>query len=359
MSDVQVEAHPEVSYKDLRHVKNIGSGSFGRVTLAQHIDTGKYYAVKAMSKRKIIALRQVAHINNECNILRAIKSPFIIRQYGAYQDDKNVYIILDFIQGGELFYHLRRYNKFPLQVVKFFAVEILLALGYLHGMGIAYRDLKLENVLIDNTGHIKLADLGFAKRLVEKNADGDTVSQLTFSIVGTPEYLAPEIIRSTGHDMSADWWAFGILIYEMLTGSPPFFDDNPDMTCKKILGGKISFASGFDKTAKDLIVRLLNPDKTRRLGASINNGTADIMKHAFFSGVNWSWFEKKVVKAPIVPKLTDPADTANYEDYLDENGNFEEEEIDYENLGTDATEMGLAEIPETQEEIDALFADFK
>ena len=159
-----------------------------------------------------------------------------------------MYIILEFVAGGELFYHLRRFEKFPIEVTRFYLAELACALGYLHdALGTIYRDLKPENVLLDKKGHIKLADFGFAKQ----------TKQLTFTLLGTPEYIAPELIKQTGHHKSADWWSFGVFAFELAVGRPPFYDEDVNLLYNKILQNKCVFPPGFDSDLRDLIEKLL------------------------------------------------------------------------------------------------------
>jgi len=333
-------------FSDFEPVGKIGSGSFGNVSLVRYKPSGALFACKQMSKRKIIALRQVEHVNNERAILAMVSSPFIVRQHACFQDDSSIYLIMDFIQGGELFFYLRKYTKFPVEVVKFYAAELVLALDYLHQRNIIYRDLKPENILLDKTGHVKLTDLGFARSL--KGA-------MAFTMCGTPEYMAPEIIKQTGHDKAVDWWALGVLIYEMLCGYPPFYDETPDAVCKKILAGKISFPKAVDRVAIDLILRLLNPDKNKRLGSAPQTGGADVKRHPFFNGVNWGMFERRMVRPPIIPKVSSVTDTKNYADYQDSD---EPEPFDYETIGDRGVEAGLAPVPSSQQEVDQAFLAF-
>ncbi|TNJ26996.1 Kinase, AGC PKA [Giardia muris] len=351
------DAADEITLSTLEHIRNVSSGSFGRVSLRRHIATGEYYAVKSISKRKLIALQQVTHVRDECMLLASLDSPFIVKQHALLQDDRNIHIVLDFIQGGELFYHLRRRNKFPPEVAKFYAAEVLMAIGHMHKQGIVYRDLKLENILLDRKGHVKIVDLGFAKRIVDPSDDGEEMARLCFSIVGTPEYLPPETIRSTGHDMSADWWAFGILLYEMIVGRPPFYNETPELLYREILQGRLEFPPNFPTVAADLVKRLLDPDKAKRLGSSLTTGTEDVMKHPFFSNIDWKWFARQEVRTPITPKIKDPTDTAYYKDYLDENGDFEPEDFDFDGPAP-PPDLGFAEVPHTQEDVDAFFKDY-
>ena len=176
-----------------------------------------------------------------------------------------------FIGGGELFTYLRRAPYFSVSTSLFFSAEIISALSYLHSLNIVYRDLKPENILLDREGHVVITDFGFAKRVPDR----------TWTLCGTPEYLAPEIIQSKGHNKAVDWWALGILIYEMLAGYPPFFDDNTFVIYQKILAGRIEWPKNLDKVAKDLIKKLLVKDRTRRLG-SMKGGAEDIKNHRFY-----------------------------------------------------------------------------
>jgi serine/threonine protein kinase len=282
----------------------LGTGTFGRVYLIRHKSTGKYYAMKTLKKSEVVRLKQVEHINSEKQILSTIRHPFIVTLYRSFQDEKYLYMLEEYVIGGEMFSHLRRAGRFSNEVTRFYAAEIVLALEYLHSLNIVYRDLKPENLLIDHQGHIKITDFGFAKRVEDR----------TWTLCGTPEYLAPEIIQSKGHGKAVDWWALGILIFEMLAGYPPFFDDNPFGIYEKILGGRITFPSHFDPNAKDLIRKLLAADRTRRLG-NLKGGAADVKNHKWFKGVDWEALYHKRVPAPIIPEVEHEGDTSHFEKY--------------------------------------------
>ncbi|KAF8948556.1 hypothetical protein BGZ52_006786, partial [Haplosporangium bisporale] len=212
--------------------------------------------MKVLKKFEVVRLKQVEHINSEKQILSQVHFPFIVNLFTTFQDDRNLYMLLEYVIGGELFSHLRKAGRFTNDMTRFYAAEIVLAIEYLHARDIIYRDLKPENLLLDSSGHIKITDFGFAKRVEDR----------TWTLCGTPEYLAPEIIQSKGHGKAVDWWALGILIFEMLAGYPPFFDDNPFGIYEKILAGRIYFPSHIDSAAKDLIKKLLTADRTKRLG---------------------------------------------------------------------------------------------
>ncbi|KAK4290253.1 hypothetical protein Pmani_036833 [Petrolisthes manimaculis] len=264
--------------------------------------------MKILAISDIIRLKQIEHVKNEKNILRQVVHPFIIEMHWHYRDDRFLYMLFEYVCGGELFAYLRNAGKFPLTSAVFYAAEIVSALEYLHSLSIVYRDLKPENLLLDKNGHLKITDFGFAKKLTDR----------TWTLCGTPEYLAPEIIQSKGHNKAVDWWALGILIYEMLAGYPPFFDDNPFGIYEKILGGRVEWPRHLDATAKDLIKKLLTQDRTKRLG-NMKNGAEDIKRHRLFKNTDWDDVYDKKLKPPIVPKVSYDGDTRNFDDYPENN----------------------------------------
>jgi protein kinase A len=284
--------------------ETLGTGTFGRVRLCKHKASGKYVAIKCLKKAEILRMKQVEHIMAEKTILSEVRHPFIVNMLKTFQDEKRLYIVLEYVCGGEVFTHLRKAGKFPNDVGKFYSAEIVLAFDHLHTMNIIYRDLKPENLLLDQGGHIKITDFGFAKKVPER----------TFTLCGTPEYLAPEIIQSKGHGRAVDWWALGILIYEMLVGYPPFFDESPFRIYEKILEGKIQFPKWVDARAKDLIKGLLTTDHTKRLG-TLKRGVADIKGHKWYSGVDWDVLMAKKIPAPIPVRVQADGDSRYFERY--------------------------------------------
>lgn len=291
---------------DFDMLDTLGTGSFGRVRLCKYLQTGKFYALKILKKSEVIYLKQVDHIKTEKQILESISHPFIVNLAGSFQDEKNLYLLMEYVIGGEFFSHLRRAGRFPNDTARFYAAEIVLAFEHLHSLSTVYRDLKPENLLLDSSGHVKITDFGFAKQ----------VEYRTWTLCGTPEYLAPEIILSKGHGKAVDWWALGILIYEMLAGYPPFYDEDPLGIYQKILEGKIKFPWHFDRHSKDLIKKLLTADLTKRLG-NLKGGAEDIKKHKWFQGVDWNGLVTKNVPAPIIPEVAGESDTSNFEKYPD------------------------------------------
>ena len=294
-------------------LKTIGAGSFGRVRLAKFRKDKLYYAIKILKKAEIIKLAQIDHLQSEVSILSQISHPFMIQMHSMIQDNRHLYLVMDYVAGGELFTHLRTVQFFKSKDARFYASQVTLMFEYLHSKSICYRDLKPENLLIDAKGYLKLTDFGFAK-LVETR---------TFTLCGTPEYLAPEVLLNKGHGRPVDWWCLGILIYEMIVGIDPFTDDEPMNIYQNILRGKIRFPRNFDLNAKSLVKHLLVADLAKRFG-NLKNGAKDIKKHRWFNDFDWRKLLRKELPAPFIPKIKQPGDTQNFSEY---NENDEDGEI--------------------------------
>ncbi|KAI1899339.1 hypothetical protein AGOR_G00060770 [Albula goreensis] len=295
------------SLDDLDTVATVGTGTFGRVFLVKDKKARGYFALKAMKIPDVIRLKQEQHVHNEKAVLTEVNHPFLIRLFWTHHDDLFLYMLMDYVPGGELFSYLRNRGRFNNATGLFYSAEIVCAIEYLHSKAIVYRDLKPENILLDSEGHIKLTDFGFAKKLVER----------TWTLCGTPEYLAPEVIQSKGHGRAVDWWALGVLIFEMLAGYPPFFDDNPFGIYQKILAGKLDFPRHLDFYVKDLIKKFLVIDKAKRLG-NMKNGADDVKKHRWFKSIDWDAVPHRKLKPPIVPKVSHEGDTSNFDAYPEE-----------------------------------------
>ncbi|KAL5965700.1 cAMP-dependent protein kinase catalytic subunit alpha, partial [Taenia solium] len=292
---------------DFTCIKTVGTGSFGRVCLAQHKHNRRHYAIKILQKAKIVKLKQVEHTLNEKKILSCINFPFIVALKTFFKDNSNLYMALEFINGGELFSLIRREGKFREDTARFYGAQVVLALQYLHSMDIAYRDLKPENLLIDKHGYLKLTDFGFAK----------VVKGRTWTLCGTPEYLAPEIILSKGYSRAVDWWAAGVLIFEMIAGYPPFFADQALQVYEKIVAGKVRFPFFMSTDARALLTNLLQGDTTKRYG-NMRNGVADIQSHVWFAGIDWVDILDRKVEPPYVPHVKDDSDASLFDDYPEE-----------------------------------------
>ncbi|CAO3641170.1 unnamed protein product [Mucor hiemalis] len=307
----QRKNRPKLKLDDFHLLRTLGTGSFGRVHLAQSRHNGRYYAIKVLKKTEVVRLKQVEHTNNEKHILESVANPFLVNLWGTFQDDANLYMVMDYVPGGELFSVLRKSKRFPDHVAKFYAAEVALAIEYLHNKDIVYRDLKPENLLLDVNGHIKITDFGFAKY----------VPDITWTLCGTPDYLAPEVIQSKGYGKAVDWWSLGILIFEMLAGYPPFYDDDHLKLYEKILQGKIRWPSYFDPHAKDLLKHLLTSDLSRRYG-NLKNGASDIKNHPWFHGVDFDRVANRQIRAPYVPQLKNDGDASNFDKYPETNEQY-------------------------------------
>jgi len=284
----------------------LGTGSFGRVHLATHKKTGIVTAIKMLSKSQILKTKQVSHIKAEKNILATVSYPFLVNLFGSFQDEERLYFVLEYVVGGEFFTHLRTAGRFAEDTARYYAAQILLSFEYIHSRDVIYRDLKPENLLLDKNGNVKITDFGFAKKIDHR----------TYTLCGTPDYLAPEIILNKGHGKPVDWWALGVLVYEMLAGYPPFYDDDPMGTYQKILHGKIDFPSHFSRSARDIIKKLLQADLTKRYG-NLKGGARDIKAHPWFASMDWDGLVQGKTSPPIVPDVKGDADTSNFDDYSD------------------------------------------
>ena len=293
---------------DFEFYRTLGTGTFGRVLLARLRGNKKYFAIKIMKKYEIARLAQIEHIYCEKFLLCRIRNPFIINLYGTFQDKEHLFMLMEFAIGGELFSYLRKAGRFCFSTAQFYIAEIVLALEYLHSLDIVYRDLKPENILLDAQGHIKLTDFGFSKHLNDSK---------TWTLCGTPEYLAPEIILGKGHGKAVDWWSLGILAFEMLAGYPPFYDDNNYVIYEKILKGIYLFPSYVDESSRDFIRRLLLADVSKRLG-NTSEGLYEIKMHEFFCDIDWKMLAEKRISPPIRPAFSHPGDSVNFEEYNEE-----------------------------------------
>ncbi|XP_059326253.1 cGMP-dependent protein kinase 2 isoform X2 [Ammospiza nelsoni] len=269
----KVAQFPPSPFQNLEVVTTLGVGGFGRVELVKVKNENVAFAMKCIKKKHVVDTKQQEHIYSEKKILEQICSPFVVKLYRTFKDNKYVYMLLEACLGGELWSLLRDRGSFDEFTTKFCVGCVTEAFDYLHQIGIIYRDLKPENLILDAEGYIKLVDFGFAKKIGS--------GQKTWTFCGTPEYVAPEVILSKGHDFSVDFWSLGILVYELLTGSPPFSGADQMMTYNLILKGieKLDFPKAITRRPEDLIRRLCRQNPTERLG-NLRNGINDIKKHS-------------------------------------------------------------------------------
>ncbi|KAI7876489.1 camp-dependent protein kinase 8 [Mucor mucedo] len=307
----------ELNLKNFTLIRTLGTGSFGRVHLARSNMNQRFYAIKVLRKIDIVRLKQVEHTKHERAILSSVKYTFIVNLWGTFQDDGNLYMVLDYVPGGELFTFMRKCIKLQEDVAKFYAAEVLLTIAYLHTQNVIYRDLKPENILLDAQGHIKITDFGFAK----------IVPDITWTLCGTPDYLAPEIIQSKGYGKAVDYWALGVLIYEMLAGVAPFYDDNQFKLYEKIVSCKVSYPSYFSEEAVDLLKHLLTPDLSRRYG-NLKGGPKDVLDHPWFKSIDFHKLENRQIKAPYIPDVKGEGDASNFDSYEEVASKYGENEPD-------------------------------
>ncbi len=283
------------SCDDLKVMRTLGTGTFGRVKLVQSKKNGDVYALKMLRKKQLVGYKQVVNVKNEKTLLMAAQHPFILKLMTTFQDANCIYMLLELVQGGELFSVLHSEGGFITSgKAKFYAACVVSALGMIHSKNICYRDLKPENILIDKQGYCKLVDFGFAK----------VVTESSFTLCGTPEYLSPELVIGKGHNKGVDYWALGILIYEMLCGYSPFHDPkfhDQMIICKNIIKNRLDFPAHLkDKEAKDLISKLLTKDPVMRLGC-LKGGAEDIMNHPWFSSIDWKALYDKQIDPKQIP----------------------------------------------------------
>ncbi|XP_071819465.1 ribosomal protein S6 kinase alpha-2-like isoform X2 [Apostichopus japonicus] len=287
-------------------LKVLGQGSFGKVFLVRKItgtDAGTLYAMKVL-KKATLKVRDRVRTKMERNILVEVNHPFIVKMHYAFQTEGKLYLILDFLRGGDLFTRLSKEVMFTEEDVKFYLAELALALDHLHSLGIIYRDLKPENILLDAKGHLKLTDFGLSKESLDNSK--------TYSFCGTVEYMAPEVVNRKGHTTAADWWSFGVLMYELLTGSLPFQASHRKETMEMILKAKLGMPQFLSPQAQSLLRALFKRNPMNRLGAAAN-GVEDIKKHAFFASINWEKLMKRESEPPFKPAVI-AADSTFYFD---------------------------------------------
>ncbi|XP_025755303.1 protein kinase C theta type isoform X3 [Oreochromis niloticus] len=293
---------PKFTINDFTLHKMLGKGSFGKVFLAELKRSGEFFAVKALKKDVVLMDDDVECTMVERRVLSlAWENPFLTHLYCTFQTKENLFFVMEYLNGGDLMFHIQNCHKFDLHRATFYAAEIICGLQFLHSKGIIYRDLKLDNVLLDSDGHIKIADFGMCKENMQ-----DDVRTSTFC--GTPDYIAPEILLGQKYNSSVDWWSFGVLLYEMLIGQSPFHGRDEEELFQSIRTDTPIYPNWLSKAAKDILIKLFVREPEERLGIKGN-----IRQHSFFSSTDWNALEQRQVPAPFTPTITSPSDCSNFD----------------------------------------------
>ena len=292
----------KITLDDFQTVKVLGTGAFGKVSLVYNEELKRYFAMKALKKEYIKKYQQTKHTKEERKILETIDYPFISKLYYAFQTKKSLYMITEFMAGGEMFHHLHDCGHFDENRTRFYIAELVLAIDHLHKHNILYRDLKPENILLDEIGHIKLTDFGLSK--IMNNIEKDK----TYTVCGTPVYVAPEVLTGQGYDKLVDWWSLGVLLYEFLAGYSPYREAKNRVDIK-IYKKKLKQDPLISNTAFDLINKLCQPNVRLRLGKN----SKDIKNHKFFESIDWVKLEKKEITPPFKPKIRYQGDVRNFD----------------------------------------------
>uniref|UniRef100_G3WGA1 non-specific serine/threonine protein kinase n=1 Tax=Sarcophilus harrisii TaxID=9305 RepID=G3WGA1_SARHA len=300
------EERRESTMNDFDYLKLLGKGTFGKVILVREKASGKYYAMKILKKEVIIAKDEVAHTLTESRVLKNTRHPFLTSLKYSFQTKDRLCFVMEYVNGGELFFHLSRERVFSEDRTRFYGAEIVSALDYLHSGKIVYRDLKLENLMLDKDGHIKITDFGLCKEGIT-----DAATMKTFC--GTPEYLAPEVLEDNDYGRAVDWWGLGVVMYEMMCGRLPFYNQDHEKLFELILMEDIKFPRTLSSDAKSLLSGLLIKDPNKRLGGGPDDAK-EIMRHSFFVGVNWQDVYDKKLVPPFKPQVTSETDTRYFDE---------------------------------------------
>jgi len=320
-------AQPRIKEEELVKKGQMSTGAYKTVYAVEHKPTQRHYVLKVMRKTAVVRQQQVERVQTELKILEQCQAPGLPKLIGVFDGDDRVGLCVEICLGGELFGLLEKQGPLAIDSVRFYALSVVSILGYLHSKLVIYRDLKPENVMIDAEGYIKMVDFGFAKQL-------RTASEKAWTLCGTPQYLAPEVITSQGHNASADWWALGVFTFELLTGYAPFGDADADAmkTYKAILRNKITHPKRIAKAPRDMIDRLCVSDPAQRLGSS-GRGAEEVAQHPFLRSINASAIERREARPPHVPVLGGPADLSNMALDLDPSPGMEPPPADPSPLG--------------------------
>uniref|UniRef100_A0AAQ5X8P4 protein kinase C n=1 Tax=Amphiprion ocellaris TaxID=80972 RepID=A0AAQ5X8P4_AMPOC len=299
---------------DFDLIRVIGRGSYAKVLLVRLKKNEQVYAMKVVKKELVHDDEDIDWVQTEKHVFeQASTNPFLVGLHSCFQTESRLFLVIEYVNGGDLMFHMQRQRKLPEEHARFYAAEICIALNFLHEKGIIYRDLKLDNVLLDHEGHIKLTDYGMCKEGIRP---GDTTS----TFCGTPNYIAPEILRGEDYGFSVDWWALGVLMFEMMAGRSPFdiITDNPDMNTEEylfqvILEKPIRIPRSLSVKAASVLKGFLNKDPKERLGCQVQAGFTDIKSHTFFRSIDWDQLEKKEMTPPFKPQISDEYGLENFD----------------------------------------------
>ncbi|KAF5959751.1 hypothetical protein HYC85_000960 [Camellia sinensis] len=303
--DYSLPKNKSVGLEDFEILKVVGQGAFGRVYQVRKRGSSEIFAMKVMRKDKIMEKNHAEYMKTERDILTKVDHPFIVQLRYSFQTKYRLYLVLDFVNGGHLFFQLYHQGLFREDLARLYAAEIVSAVSHLHANGVMHRDLKPENILLDADGHVMLTDFGLAKRFNENTRSN--------SMCGTLEYMAPEIILGKGHDKAADWWSVGILLFEMLTGKPPFTGGNRQKIQQKIIKDKMKLPAFLSSEAHSLLRGLLQKEASKRIGSG-PGGSEEIKSHKWFKSINWKKLDAREIQPSFLPEVAGKHCVANFEE---------------------------------------------
>jgi RAC serine/threonine-protein kinase len=298
----------QMAIDDFDMLKVLGKGTFGKVMLAKQKKTGDIFAIKVLKKSMVLEKDELAHTLTENSVLAKCQHPFLTELRYSFQTMELLCFVLEYVNGGEIFFHLSNDKRFSEDRTRFYIAEISLAVTYLHDAGIIYRDLKLENLMLDRDGHIKITDFGLCKENI-------TAADATTTFCGTPEYLAPEVIEDSEYGRAVDWWGVGVVMYEMITGMLPFRSRDHEELFGLILSKPVKVPPFMSANAKDAVLKLLDKDPKTRLGGDEGGGHT-VLKHPFFNNIDLAKLEKKEIPPPFVPTIGAEDDVSNFDTFF-------------------------------------------